>query len=77
MVKHLGVTFDQLKLIDPDNLIQYEFTQVIAIWAKKNGYSGIKFLGERGTSGKEYVNFVIFEQSNVNSAIKGSVNPIK
>jgi len=54
---------------------QYEFTHAIAAWAKNNGYSGIKFPGTRGGS-VEYKNFVIFEQSAVNNAVRGSINPI-
>jgi hypothetical protein len=53
----------------------YQFTQEVAIWAKKNGYNGIKFYGTQGGI-TNYNNFVIFEQSAVDNAIKGSVNAI-
>jgi hypothetical protein len=39
------------------------------------GYSGIKFFGAQGGN-INYINFIIFEQSTVNTAIKGSINPI-
>lgn len=53
----------------------YEYTQEVALWAKNNGYSGIKFYGAQGGA-TNYTNFVIFEQSAVNSAIKGSATII-
>ncbi|EGV42313.1 hypothetical protein BZARG_2543 [Bizionia argentinensis JUB59] len=71
-IEILGTTFEQMKKIHPNDLIQYEFTQEIAIWAKNNGYSGVKFYGAHGST--DYVNLLIFEQSTVNTAIKGSIN---
>ncbi|MBX9853781.1 MAG: hypothetical protein K2X86_18710 [Cytophagaceae bacterium] len=70
IIETLGVSFEQMKLTGVAN--SYEFTQEIAIWAKNNGYSGIKFFGSQGST--DYINFVIFDQSTVNSAVKGSVN---
>ena len=71
-IEVLGTTFEQMKRTIGT---QYEFTHAIAVWAKNNGYSGIKFLGTRGGS-VEYKNFVIFEQSAVNNAVRGSINSI-
>jgi hypothetical protein len=73
VVKQLGTSFDQMKLSGVTN--SYEYTQEMAIWAKRQGYSGIKFYGAQGGA-TNYTNFVIFEQSTVNSAIKGSANII-
>jgi hypothetical protein len=74
VIKQLGTSFEDMKLVGGSS--QYEFTQEIAIWAKSNGYSGIKFFGAQGGA-TTYKNFVVFEQSTVNNAIKGSVNKIK
>ena len=74
-IETLGTTFEQMKKIAQTNRIQYEFTQEIATWAKANGYNGIKFYGVR-SSNTDYINFVIFEQSTVNNAVRGSINPI-
>ena len=46
----------------------YEFTHEIASWAKKKGYSGIKFKGARG-NGIDYINFVIFEENTVSKSL--------
>lgn len=63
----LGTTSEQMKLIDVD--YNYEFTQVISEWAKEKGYRGIKFEGTRG-NGKDYVNFVIFNQSIAKESLR-------
>jgi hypothetical protein len=70
-IEKLGTTIEDIKLINGSN--PYEFTQEIAIWAKSNGYSGVKFSGTQGGS-TNYTNFVIFEQSVMNSAINGNIN---
>jgi hypothetical protein len=70
-IEVLGTTFEQMKLTGVTNA--YEYTQEIAIWAKNNGYSGIKFYGAQGGT-SSYTNFVIFEQSSINNSIIGSVN---
>ena len=72
-IEKLGTTIEDMKLITGTN--PYEFTQEVAIWAKNNGYSGVKFSGTQGGSAN-YTNFVIFEQPIVNSVIQGSINPI-
>ncbi len=72
-IEALGTTFEQMKLSGITNA--YEYTQEVAIWAKNNGYSGIKFFGAQGGA-TSYINFVIFEQATVNNAIKGSANII-
>jgi hypothetical protein len=72
-VEILGTTFDQMKLTGVAK--PYEFTQEVAIWAKNNGYSGVKFYGSQGGN-TVYTNFILFEQQTVNSAIKGSINSI-
>ena len=72
-IETLGTTFADMKKISGGNM--YEFTQEIAVWAKANGYNGIKFYGTRGGI-VEYKNFVIFEQSTVNNTVRGSINPI-
>jgi len=71
VIEHLGTTFDQMKLVGSN---AYEFTQEVAIWAKNNGYSGVKFYGAQSST--NYTNFVIFEQTTVNNSIKGTVNAI-
>lgn len=73
VIRQLGTSFEQMKLSGVTN--SYEYTQEIAIWAKNKGYSGVKFYGAQGGS-TSYTNFAIFEQSTVNSAIKGSANII-
>jgi len=73
VITQLGTSFEQMKLSNVENA--YEFTQEIAIWAKNNGYSGIKFYGAQGGS-TSYTNFVIFDQATINTSIKGSVNII-
>ncbi|WP_217643748.1 hypothetical protein, partial [Flavobacterium frigoris] len=73
VIRQLGTSFEQMKLSGVTN--SYEYTQEIAIWAKNNGYSGVKFYGAQGGS-TSYTNFSIFDQSTVNSAIKGSANII-
>lgn len=65
-IETLGTTFEQMKLSGVTNV--YEYTQEVAIWAKNNGYSGIKFYDAQGGT-INYTNFVIFEQSTINSAI--------
>lgn len=72
-IQKLGTTIEDMKLTTGVN--PYEFTQEVAIWAKNNGYSGVKFLGTQGGTTK-YTNFVVFEQQVVNSSVKGSINPI-
>jgi|GEM_PF-5712908 len=72
IIEQLGTTFEQMKRIGAGN--RYEFTHEIAIWARNNGYSGIKFYGAQSTN--NYVNFVIFEQSTVNSAIRNNFNRV-
>jgi hypothetical protein len=69
----LGTSIDQMKKSGAFN--SYEFTHEVAIWAKSNGYAGVKFYGTQGGS-VEYINFVLFEQTIVNNAIKGAINPI-
>ncbi len=73
VIRQLGTSFEQMKLSGVTN--SYEYTQEIAIWAKKNGYSGIKFYGAQAGA-TSYTNFAIFDQSTVNSAIKGSTKVI-
>ncbi len=68
IVNKLGVTFNQLKLQNVDNSIQYEFTHQIAKWAKEKGFSGIKFFGARGGT-ESYINFVIFDENTVNTSL--------
>jgi len=72
-IELLGTSISQMKLTGVQN--SYEFTHEVAIWAKNNGYNGVKFFGTQGGS-IPYVNFVIFEQSTVNSMIQGSINSI-
>ena len=67
VVEQLGTTFDQMKLVNSSNLIQYEFTQEVAIWAKNNGYAGIKYYGAQSSS--NYINYIIFDQTTVTNSI--------
>ncbi len=73
VIEKLGTSFDQMKLTGVGNA--YEYTHEVAIWARRKGYQGIKFLGAQGGS-TTYTNFIIFEQSVADSAIKGSVTII-
>ena len=72
-LEFLGTSIEDMKLINIDN--KYEFTQEVAIWAKNNGYNGIKFYGTQGGN-TIYTNYIIFEQSIVDKAIKGTITPI-
>ncbi|GHV58771.1 hypothetical protein FACS1894182_11800 [Bacteroidia bacterium] len=67
VVDQLGTTFDQMKRIHKDIFVQYEFTQEVAIWAKNNGYTGIKYYGAQGSA--DYINYVIFDQTTVINSI--------
>jgi len=67
VVEQLGTTFDQMKLVNSSNLIQYEFTQEVAIWAKNNGYTGIKYYGAQSSS--NYINYIIFDQATVTNSV--------
>lgn len=76
-IKKLGTTIEQIKLTKNATVTHpYEYTQEIAIWAKNNGYNGIKFYGTQGNN-TLYINYVIFKQSIVDNAVKGNINPIK
>ncbi len=68
-IQKLGTSFAQMKLSGVDN--KYEYTHVIADWAKSKGYSGVRFYGAQGVD-EVYENFIIFEQSTVNNAIINS-----
>ena len=72
-IEILGTTLNDMKLINVDKA--YEFTYEVGIWAKANGYSGIKFYGARGGS-SDYANFVIFEENIIKSMIKNYVKPV-
>jgi hypothetical protein len=55
---------------------KYEYTHVVADWAKSKGYSGVRFYGAQG-SGVVYENIILFEQTTVNNAItNSSINPV-
>ncbi len=65
-LEELGTTLEHMMKVGTDK--DYEFTNVIAKWAKEKGYSGIKFKGARG-NGTDYINFVIFEESTVSKSL--------
>ncbi|MBP1677513.1 MAG: hypothetical protein H6Q20_2072 [Bacteroidetes bacterium] len=72
-IQKLGTSFDQMKLSGVAN--KYEYTHIIADWAKSKGYSGIKFYGAQGST--DYVNFVVFEQTTVDNSLIKSATPTK
>ncbi len=75
-IKSLGTTLEQMKYTKSAAVINaYEYSHEIAVWAKKSGYNGIKFYGTQGGS-TNYINYVLFEQSVVDKAIKGTITPI-
>ena len=65
-LEKLGTTLEDMMKIGTDK--DYEFTNVIAKWAKEKGYKGVKFKGARG-DGTDYINFVIFEESTVSKSL--------
>ncbi len=74
IIQQLGTSFDQMKLSGVIN--KYEYTHVVADWAKSKGYSGVRFYGAQG-SGTVYENIILFEQTTVNNAItNSSINPV-
>ncbi len=73
-INKLGTSFEQMKLSSVSN--KYEYTHVVADWAKSNGYSGVKFKGAHG-SGAVYENIIVFEQSVVdNSILNSAIDPV-
>ena len=70
-LEKLGTTLDDMMKIGTDK--DYEFTNVIAKWAKEKGYKGVKFKGARG-NGESYINFVIFEESTVSKSLNNYKN---
>ncbi|RZS93565.1 fibronectin type III domain-containing protein [Aquimarina brevivitae] len=66
VLNKLKVSREQLLLLDAsgDKSIMYEFTNVIASWARQNGFSGIIAPGARGR--QDYKNIILF----TNDAIK-------
>ena len=68
IIQQLGTSFDQMKFSNPNKIVAYEFTHVVADWAKSKGYSGIKFYGAHGSEAV-YENVLIFEQTSVNNSI--------
>lgn len=73
--QQLGTQFEDLvKIIDrvdsnEAKIINYEMTNVLASWARKNGYNGIIAPGARGT--QNYENIIIFEQTYIDQVLKG------
>ncbi|WP_421892916.1 hypothetical protein [Marinoscillum sp.] len=77
----LGIEFEQLtKVIEiPDNLPldeiskikheMYEFTNIIASWARGKGYNGLIVIGARGL--KNYENIVLFDQAYIDQIFLG------
>ena len=74
IIKQLGTEFNQLILSTGSKTEMYEFTNVIGTWARSKGYKGIIVPGARGS--QDYTNIVIFNQSDLNSALSG-ITPIK
>ncbi len=70
-LEKLGTTLDNMMLTNTKN--DYEFTNVIAKWAKEKGYNGVKFKGARG-NGEDYINFVIFEETTVSKSLSNYKN---
>jgi RES domain-containing protein len=71
--QQLAVDFDILTMSQStgddlvDAAVNYEFTHEVGTWAANNGYKGIIVPGARGN--KDYVNTIIFNQADVNSAL--------
>lgn len=75
-IQKLGTSFEQMKFRNPNNSVAYEFTHVVADWAKSKGYSGVRFYGAHGED-EVYENLLIFEQYTVNNAIiNSSIDPV-
>ncbi len=70
----LGTEFDKLVLEMGNKTQAYEFTNVIGTWARENKYKGLIVPGARG--GKVYSNIVVFNQSDLNSALN-EIHPVK
>lgn len=72
--QQLGTQFDDLvKNIvktNPDDakIINYEFTNEIALWARQNGYNGIIAPGARGA--KDYENIILFNQTYIDNILQ-------
>jgi hypothetical protein len=71
IIQQIGTSFEQMKFSSPNKIVAYEFTHVVADWAKSKGYSGIKFYGAHGSE-VVYENILIFEQTTVNNSIANS-----
>jgi hypothetical protein len=74
----LGTQYDDLvkDIVNVENqdiakAENYEFTNTLASWARKNGYNGIIAPGARGA--KDYQNIIIFEQSYIDQILKGKI----
>lgn len=69
----LGTDVNSLVLGMSDKTKAYEFTNVLGTWARENGYKGLRVPGARGA--KDYINIIIFEQSELNTLLNG-ITPI-
>jgi hypothetical protein len=75
--QQLGTQFDDLVknvvTLNPDDakLINYEFTNEIASWARKNGYNGIIAPGARGA--KDYESIILFDQNYIDNILVSKV----
>ncbi|MRI63604.1 hypothetical protein EDM00_06325 [Ornithobacterium rhinotracheale] len=65
--KKLGIEFNQLTQILDDKNKMYEFTNVIASWAREKGYNGIIAPGARGA--KDYQNVILFNQNYIDNIL--------
>jgi len=65
----LGTEFNQLTKVLDDKNEMYEFTNVIASWARQKGYNGIVAPGARGV--KDYQNVVLFNQNYIDIILTG------
>ncbi len=67
----IGVDFDMLTKVTTNKDEMYEFTNVIASWARKKGYNGIIAPGAQGA--KDYENVILFEQSYIDKVLSGKI----
>ena len=72
VIQKLGTDFDKLTKVLNSKEEMYEFTNVIAYWARQKGYNGIIAPGARGA--KDYKNIILFEQSYIDIILKGKTS---
>jgi hypothetical protein len=69
--KQLKVDFNQLVKTTGEKEEIYEFTNVLASWAREKGYNGLIVPGARGL--KDYDNVVLFDQVYIKNILKSKI----